>query len=95
MPSMHVGWSLLIALIGFRVTRRRLVRGLFVLHPVLMAITVTVTGNHYFVDSLVGALVALVAVGLASAHIPSRLRALVEIRLAPRPRTIGGPCSSH
>jgi hypothetical protein len=95
MPSMHVGWSLLIALIGFRVTRRRLVRGLFALHPVLMAITVTVTGNHYFVDSLVGALVALVAVGLVSAHIPSRLRAVVQIRLTPGPRTIGVPCSSH
>jgi hypothetical protein len=95
MPSMHVGWSLLIGLIGFRVTRRRLVRGLFVLHPVLMAITVTVTGNHYFVDSLVGALVALVAVGLVSAHIPSRLRTLVQIQLSPRPRPIGAPCSSH
>ena len=95
MPSMHVGWSLLIALIGFRVTRRRLVRALFVLHPILMAITVTVTGNHYFIDSLVGALVALVAVGLVSAHIPSRLWSLVQIRVSPGPCTIGVACSSH
>jgi PAP2 superfamily protein len=95
MPSMHVGWSLLVALIGFRLTRRRLVRALFVMHPIVMAFTVTVTGNHYFIDSIVGALVALAAVGLVSAHIPSRLRALVPAGLGFKPRAIGGPCSSH
>src|SRR5262245_7624550 len=64
MPSMHVGWSLLVGLIGFRAARRRLVRALFLIHPLVMAITVTATGNHYFVDSLAGAGVALLAVGL-------------------------------
>jgi hypothetical protein len=78
MPSMHVGWSLLIALIGFRLSRRRIVRALFVLHPILMAITVTATGNHYFADQLAGVLVALAAVALARARIPSRIASLLS-----------------
>ena len=64
MPSMHVGWSLLVGLIGFRVARRRAVRTMFAVHPFVMALTVTATGNHYFLDSLVGILVALSAVAV-------------------------------
>jgi hypothetical protein len=75
MPSMHVGWSLLVGLIGFRVARRRLVKALFVAHPLVMALTVTATGNHYFLDSVVGALVALTAVVIVAAKLPSRIGA--------------------
>jgi membrane-associated phospholipid phosphatase len=66
MPSMHVGWSLLVGLVGFRTARRLPVRAFFALHPLVMAVAVTVTGNHYFVDSLVGAGVALTAVALVA-----------------------------
>jgi hypothetical protein len=75
MPSMHVGWSLLIGMIGFRVARRRLVKALFVAHPLVMGLTVTATGNHYFLDSVVGALVALTAVVIVAAKLPSRIGA--------------------
>ena len=81
MPSMHVGWSLLVAIVGFRLTRRRLVRALFVLHPILMAITVTATGNHYFADQVAGLLVALAAIALVRADLPVRAASL----LTPRP----------
>jgi hypothetical protein len=64
MPSMHVGWSLLVGLVGFRTARRLPLRAFFALHPFLMAVTVTATGNHYFLDSIVGATVALTAVAL-------------------------------
>jgi hypothetical protein len=77
MPSMHVGWSLLVALVVFRVTRRRVVRALFALHPLLMALTVTATGNHYFVDEIAGALVAVATVVLVALHIPSRMASLL------------------
>jgi PAP2 superfamily len=63
MPSMHVGWSLLVGLAGFRAARHRLARALFLIHPVLMAVTVTATGNHWFADSIAGAAAALAAVG--------------------------------
>jgi PAP2 superfamily len=75
MPSMHVGWSLLVALIGIRVVRRRLAQITFALHPFVMALTVTATGNHYFLDSIVGAAVALLAFGLSTSGLPARLRA--------------------
>jgi hypothetical protein len=62
MPSLHVGWSVLVAVVVFRATSRVCLRALAVAHPVLMALAVTATGNHYLVDSLAGALVALLAI---------------------------------
>jgi hypothetical protein len=62
MPSMHVGWSVLIGIFGFRAARSRRLKTFFVLHPFLMVLTVTATGNHYFIDALAGIGAALVAV---------------------------------
>ena len=61
MPSLHVGWSVLAATVIFRATSRPWLRVLAILHPVVMALAVTATGNHYLVDSLAGAAVALLA----------------------------------
>ena len=80
MPSLHVGWSVLVAAIVFRATAHRWLRVAAVTHPVLMTLAVTATGNHYLVDSLAGALVALLAVvavgagrqALAPRHSPVR-----------------------
>jgi hypothetical protein len=66
MPSMHVGWSVLLAIVGYRATSRRLLRAFFIAHPLLMAVTVTATGNHYFIDSIAGALAALAALTLVA-----------------------------
>ncbi len=84
MPSMHVGWSLLVGIVGFRAARRPVVRAFFAVHPLMMAVTVTVTGNHYFVDSAAGAAVALLTLWLlASARRARPLR--VRPRLGLRP----------
>src|SRR5919106_5042054 len=64
MPSMHVGWSLLLGLFALRAAGSPLVRGFLAVHPAVMAVAVTVTGNHYFLDSLAGAAIALTALGL-------------------------------
>jgi hypothetical protein len=64
MPSMHVGWSLLLSIVAWKASSSLLARGLLAVHPALMAVAVTATGNHYFLDSLAGVLVALVALGL-------------------------------
>jgi hypothetical protein len=61
MPSMHVGWSLLVGIFGFRALRGNPIRWVFALHPVLMAVTVSATGNHYFLDSVAGVVVVLTA----------------------------------
>jgi len=61
MPSMHVGWSLLVGIFGFRALKGRALRWVFLLHPVVMAVAVTATGNHYFLDSAAGVAVVLSA----------------------------------
>jgi PAP2 superfamily len=61
MPSMHVGWSLLVGIFGFRALRGNPLRWVFAIHPVLMAVTVSATGNHYFLDSAAGVAVVLSA----------------------------------
>jgi PAP2 superfamily len=69
MPSMHVGWSLLVGIFGFRAVRGNALRWVFALHPVVMAVAVTATGNHYFLDSAAGVavvLTALVAIRLST-----------------------------
>lgn len=78
MPSMHVGWSLLLALVGVRVLSKRRLRLLVALHPVLMTVAVTTTGNHFVVDALAGTAVALVAYLLVSCR---SLQLLARIRL--------------
>ena len=85
MPSMHVGWSLLVGIVGFAAARRRLVRALSVAHPAVMTVTVTATGNHYFVDSIAGALVALAGVAVVWAFARRPRRAGVGAGTAPAP----------
>ena len=82
MPSMHVGWSVLVAIVGFRATSRRLLRVFFVAHPFLMAVTVTATGNHYFIDSIAGASAALAAVVTVALFRRHRSRFSGRVRLA-------------
>jgi hypothetical protein len=54
-----------------------------------MALTVTATGNHYFLDSVVGALVALTAVVIIGAKLPSRLGArLPSLKTAREAKTV-------
>jgi membrane-associated phospholipid phosphatase len=66
MPSMHVGWSILIGFFGFRAARRLWVKSLFVIHPFLMVVTVTATGNHYFIDAIGGAGAVLLAAAVVA-----------------------------
>ncbi|HEU4424867.1 MAG TPA: phosphatase PAP2 family protein [Pilimelia sp.] len=55
MPSLHVGWDLLIGLAILVAARRPLVRALGVLMPVAMVAAVVLTANHYIVDAVIGA----------------------------------------
>jgi PAP2 superfamily protein len=72
MPSLHVGWNLLVALVAFRHIRNRVGRVLVLASPVVMASAVVLTANHYVVDALAGSLVALVGL-VASTALACRL----------------------
>jgi hypothetical protein len=55
MPSVHVGWALLVALVVVQVSRSRW-RWLALAYPGLTVLAVTVTANHYWLDGMVAAL---------------------------------------
>ena len=77
MPSLHVGWSLLVALAAVLISSSRW-RWLVVLHPVLTIVSVTVTANHWWLDGVVAAMV------LALAIVVRRAAAAVVVRLRMR-----------
>jgi PAP2 superfamily len=79
-PSMHIGYALIVAASLLLYARRRLVRALAALYPPFVLLVVVATGNHFFFDAATGALVAVVAaaaaVPLTRRAAPGRIRAL-------------------
>jgi hypothetical protein len=59
MPSLHVGWAVLVAVAAIRALRSRW-RWLVLLHPLLTIGVVVITGNHYWLDGATS--IALLAV---------------------------------
>ena len=55
MPSVHVGWALLVAVCVIAIVRSPW-RWLALVHPLVTALVVTVTANHYWSDGIVAAL---------------------------------------
>ncbi len=55
MPSLHVAWALWCGVLLYRYASRRWVRVLGVLYPIATVFVVLGTGNHYLLDTLVGA----------------------------------------
>nr|WP_258016017.1 bifunctional glycosyltransferase 87/phosphatase PAP2 family protein [Streptomyces sp. AJS327] len=72
MPSLHVGWSLWCAVVIFLVTRRRWIRALGALYPLLTTYVVMATANHYLLDAVGGAIV--VGTGFWLAHLIARAK---------------------
>lgn len=77
MPSLHVGWAVLVAAVVI-VTLRTRWRWLALLHPLLTLAVVTVTANHWWLDSVIALLLLGVALWLFPPSVrdgaPSRLR---------------------
>ncbi|MGH2559123.1 MAG: phosphatase PAP2 family protein [Thermomicrobiales bacterium] len=64
MPSMHVAWSIVAGALLFAAFRRRWALAVAIIHPLLMAISVVITGNHYLLDVVGGIAVLLAAIAL-------------------------------
>lgn len=60
MPSLHVAWAVWCALALYPVARHWALRALTAGYPLLTALVVVATGNHYFLDVIAGALLACV-----------------------------------
>jgi membrane-associated phospholipid phosphatase len=78
MPSLHVGWDLLVGLALLAAAGPVVLRIVGVLLPSLMATAVVVTGNHYVLDVVAGVALALFG------H-------LVALRLERRREQVPGP----
>jgi membrane-associated phospholipid phosphatase len=64
-PSLHVGWNLLVAIALFLATRRLVVRAFAVAMPFAMAFAAVATANHFIIDVVAGTAVVLVALALS------------------------------
>jgi hypothetical protein len=62
MPSVHVGWSVLVAVAVIGVSRSAW-RWLILLHPLLTITVVIVTANHFWADGMVAVGLLLLAYG--------------------------------
>jgi hypothetical protein len=65
-PSLHFGWNMLIGILLVRESPRRSFRILGALLPVAMAAAVVLTANHYIIDVILGAIVALTGLLIAA-----------------------------
>jgi hypothetical protein len=63
MPSLHVGWALVVAW-GVVWAGRGWWRWLALAYPAMTIFTVTVTGNHYWADSIVAAIICAAALAV-------------------------------
>jgi hypothetical protein len=71
MPSVHVGWAVLVAILIIRTARTRW-RWLWLLYPAATTLIVAVTANHFWADGIVAAAVLLAV--LAVQHLVTKLR---------------------
>lgn len=60
MPSLHVGWALLIAIVVIQTAHTRW-RWIAAAHPLITVVVVVATANHYWVDAIAAALLLMVA----------------------------------
>lgn len=59
MPSFHFGWILLCSICLSMTLQHRTSKALVLALPVIMAVTIIVTGNHYVIDAIVGGVLCL------------------------------------
>jgi hypothetical protein len=65
MPSLHVGWTLLMGIALATRSTNRLVRAIGIVLPLAMFAATVLTANHFLADGLAGAVVVLVGLGIS------------------------------
>ena len=70
MPSIHVGWALLVALVVVATARSRW-RWLALAYPALTTLAVVVTANHFWLDGIAAAVLLPLAIGMQRAAGPA------------------------
>jgi hypothetical protein len=65
-PSMHVAFALMISIPALFLVRSRVLRALWAAYPAVVTFVVMATANHFWLDAVLGALVAAAAASAAS-----------------------------
>jgi hypothetical protein len=60
-PSMHVGFAVMIGVVMARVVRRKIYGALWLAYPLLVTFATVATANHFLADAVLGALTAAAA----------------------------------
>jgi hypothetical protein len=89
MPSLHIGWALIVAYGMLQLTRRPW-RWVGVVHLVLTTLAVVGTANHYWADGLVALALVVVAVRVVDAYAARPVAAPAEA-LIPVPADVVTP----
>jgi hypothetical protein len=93
MPSLHIAWALWCVFALLPVVRRRWIKALLILHPVVTLFSIVVTANHYFLDALGG--VVVFSAGVAIARLPRPAFTFSPLaslrRVVPRPAALPLP----
>jgi hypothetical protein len=84
MPSLHFGWSAWCTLVFVTTVKRPWVRVIALVYPLATTFSIVVTGNHYFLDAVGGALALGVGycIGIGVTNMAARWRGT---RIATRP----------
>jgi hypothetical protein len=68
MPSLHLGWNLLIGIAIVREARLPIARAFGYVMPIGMFLAIVLTGNHFFLDGVVGGLLVVGSLIAARAY---------------------------
>jgi PAP2 superfamily len=82
MPSVHVGWALIVAIAVITASRSRW-RWLAVLYPAVTTLVVVATANHFWLDGVAAAVLVVAAMGVQRA--PRTVRVRLLTRRGPSP----------
>lgn len=90
MPSLHVGWSMLVAA-GLIAAFKTKWRWLWLVHPTITAMAVVGTANHYWIDGIIACFVLALVVYLFGNGTPVPWHRLHPVRLVGRGRPDTAP----
>lgn len=88
-PSLHFGWSLLLGVVVAWVGKNPIAWAFGAVWPVAMFFAVVMTGNHFIIDAVIGAVVSFAGLGIAFGF--ERWEPGVRRRLVSRRGGIGPP----
>jgi hypothetical protein len=83
MPSLHVGWNLLMGIAIFHFASNRAWKAFGLLMPLAMYSATILTANHYFLDGVVGSLLALTGLAIAWKLSGPKVPVWTERRMGP------------